>query len=753
MFVAWGPELGFIYNDAYAEILAGKHPAAFGERFQDIWAEIWDDIWPLVQKAMAGEATWQENLPLVMNRRGFDEQTWFTFSYSSVRDATGEVMGMFCAVAETTAQVLAETALRESEAKAAAITNSIDQMIWSTRPDGFHDFYNQRWYEYTGVPQGSTDGEAWNGMFHPDDQEEAWSRWRHCLETGEPYHIEYRLRHRSGQYRWVLGRAQPVRDADGAILRWYGTCTDIDDMVAAREILARSREELEQLVEERTEERNQLWSATNLLVAVVAFDSTIREVNPAWAALLGWPQAEIVERSYTQFIHPDDVEGSRVWADKLAEGESGEFENRYLSKDGTYRWIAWSVTASKGAFHCIGRDIHRQKEQAEALRAAEEALRQAQKMEAVGHLTGGIAHDFNNMLSIVMGSLDLLKRRMVEIDPRAKRYLEAATDGARRAALLTQRLLAFSRQQPLNPQPIDINKLVSGMSEFIRGSLGSDVRLETVLGAGVWRIAADANQLENVLLNLAVNARDAMPDGGRLTIETHNAHLDDRYVASEPGTLAGQYVLIAVTDTGSGMPADVIAKAFDPFFTTKAVGKGTGLGLSQVYGFVKQSGGHVKIYSEPGEGTTFKVYLPRLVGSEEPAFKEKAVASLPNGDRQELILVVEDEPAVRQFSVDALTELGYRVIEAEGAKVALQLLDENPQVRLLFTDIVMPDTNGAKLSEEALRRRGDLKVLFTTGYTPNAVLHNRLVNDGVAVLGKPFTIEELAAKVREVLDT
>ncbi|MBS0640783.1 MAG: PAS domain-containing protein [Proteobacteria bacterium] len=753
MFVAWGPGLGFIYNDAYAEILGNKHPAAFGARFHDIWAEIWDDIWPLIQRAMAGEATWQENLPLVMNRRGYDEQTWFTFSYSPVRDDTGVVAGMFCAVAETTGQVLAEVALRESEAKAAAITNSIEQMIWSTRPDGFHDFYNQRWYEFTGVPVGSTDGEAWNGMFHPDDQERAWSVWRRSLETGEPYQIEYRLRHRSGQYRWVLGRAQPVRDADGVITRWYGTCTDIDDMVAAREVLARSREDLERLIHARTAERNRLWNLTNLLVAVVGYDSTIREVNPAWPALLGWSQAEMVGRSYTQFVHPDDVEGSRIWADTLASvGEAGEFENRYRGKDGSYRWIAWSVTASEGAFHCIGRDITEQKAQAEALFAAEEALRQAQKMEAVGQLTGGIAHDFNNMLAVVIGSLDLLKRRMPEADPRSRRYVQAASDGARRAAQLTQRLLAFSRQQPLDPKPVDVNKLVAGMSEFIRGSLGSDIRLETVLASGIWRTNADPNQLENVLLNLAVNARDAMPDGGRLTIETHNAHLDARYAANHFGIQPGQYVLIAVTDTGLGMPEDIIAKAFDPFFTTKAVGKGTGLGLSQVYGFVKQSGGHVKIYSEPGQGTTIKVYLPRLIGSADAHVEEEDVAEPPNGDSQEVILIVEDEPAVRQFSADALTELGYRVLEADGAKTALQLLDDHPEIALMFTDIVMPDVNGVKLSEAARRRRPGLKVLFTTGYTPNAVLHNRVVDASVDMLGKPFTLEELAAKVRDVLD-
>ena len=386
------------------------------------------------------------------------------------------------------------------------------------------------------------------------------------------------------------------------------------------------------------------------------------------------------------------------------------------------------------------------------LEQAQEALRQAQKMEAVGQLTGGIAHDFNNMLAVVIGSLDLLGRRLGTGDPRAKRYVDAAADGARRAASLTQRLLAFSRQQPLQPEPIDANKLVTGMSHLIRGSLGSDVRLETVLAAGGWRIHADPNQLENVLLNLAVNARDAMPGGGRLTIETQNAHIDARYAAGNPGVPAGQYVLVAVTDTGSGMPPEVIAKAFDPFFTTKEVGKGTGLGLSQVYGFVKQSGGHVKIYSEPGQGTTVKVYLPRLMGADHERPDHEISSDLPLGESEEVILVVEDEPAVRQFSVDALTELGYRVVEADGAAAALHLLDAHPEITLLFTDVVMPDINGRKLADEVLKRRPGLKVLFTTGYTRNAVVHNGVLDAGVELIGKPFTVEELAAKVRDVLD-
>ena len=290
------------------------------------------------------------------------------------------------------------------------------------------------------------------------------------------------------------------------------------------------------------------------------------------------------------------------------------------------------------------------------------------------------------------------------------------------------------------------------MSELLRHSLGTDVQLETVLAGGLWQSHIDPNQLENAILNLAVNARDAMPEGGRLTIETANCHLDERYAANNLGVPAGQYVMIAVTDTGTGMSPAVIAKAFDPFFTTKEVGRGTGLGLSQVYGFVKQSGGHVKIYSELGQGTTVKVYLPRLSATAAQDVSDQTAPGLAMGDLQDTILVVEDEPAVRRFSVEALSELGYRVLEADGAVAALRLLDAHPEISLLFTDVVMPETNGRKLADEALRRRPDLKVLFTTGYTRNAVVHNGVLDADVELIGKPFTVEDLAIKVRQVLD-
>ena len=551
----------------------------------------------------------------------------------------GEFLGMIGVNVDVTEIREAEQAQAESEARFRGITNSIDQMIWSTLPDGYHDFYNDRWYEFTGVPYGSTDGDAWNNMFHPDDRERAWGVWRYSLDTGEPYHIEYRLRHRSGQYRWVLGRAQAVREESGRIVRWFGTCTDIQEIVEAREVLARSREDLEAAVAERT--------------------------------------AKLMD----------------------AEGQ----------------------------------------------------LRQSQKMEAIGQLTGGIAHDFNNMLAVIMGGLNLLQRRLARGDTDVGRYIDGAMEGARRAASLTSRLLAFSRQQQLAPEQIDANKLVQGMTDLLSRTLGEAIKVETVLSAGLWRTMADVNQLESAILNLAVNARDAMENGGRLTIETANVHVDDAY-GREHDLAPGQYVQICVTDTGAGMTPEVIAKAFDPFFTTKAVGKGTGLGLSQVFGFIRQSGGHVRIYSEIGVGTTVKIYLPRNYSEAAPAERRQLRGDVPAGTG-EIVLVVEDEERVRAFSIDSLRELGYRIVEASSPAEALRIIEAGHPVSLLFTDVVMPGMNGRQLVDAVLAKRPGLKVLYTTGYTRNAVVHNGVLDPGTNLLVKPFTIEQLAAKVRQVLDS
>jgi len=407
-----------------------------------------------------------------------------------------------------------------------------------------------------------------------------------------------------------------------------------------------------------------------------------------------------------------------------------------------------SLIIARDALAKANEDLIREAQERERL---SDQLRQAQKMEAVGQLTGGIAHDFNNMLAIVIGSLNLLKKRIDrgEMADVAK-LMDSALEGAGRAARLTSRLLAFSRQQALMPEPIDPNRFVSGLADLLRRTLGEAIQIEIVLADGLWKTHTDPNQLENAILNLCINARDAMPEGGKLTIETENAHLDEHYAAQHVDASAGSYVLIAVTDSGIGMPPDVVSRAFDPFFTTKEVGKGTGLGLSQVFGFVKQSGGHIKIYSEVGHGTSVKLYLPRFDGTE--LAPEAAQISRAAGHPHETVLVVEDEEQVRTLTVSCLRELGYTVHHADSAATALKILDANPAIALLFTDIVMPEINGRKLADEAIRRWPDLKILFTTGYTRNAIVHNGVLDPGVHLISKPFTLDQLASKVRDILD-
>jgi PAS domain S-box-containing protein len=494
--------------------------------------------------------------------------------------------------------------------------------------------------------------------------------------------------------------------------------------------------------------------------------------------------------------HPDGrpVEGAEYPLARALAGEARpSLKLRYRRGDGTLIWIhtvgapirdaAGQVTGAVCAFLDVDEserareerarfaqrlelEVHertselevalaRLRAEAESRASVEEQLRQSQKMEAVGRLTGGIAHDFNNLLTVVIGSLDLLRRRLG--DPRQLRYVDNALDGASRAATLTQRLLAFSRQQPLAPRPLDANRLVKSMGELLHRTLGEQVEVETALAGGLWQANVDPNQLESALLNLAVNARDAMEAAKgprRLTIETANVYLDNAYAAAQPELTPGQYVMIAVTDTGSGMAPDIAERAFEPFFTTKPIGKGTGLGLSQVHGFVKQSGGHVAIHSDPwsgpGHGTTIKLYLPRYRTELEEAVHVSAHPPSPGDQPGGLVLFVEDQEGVRRFGAEALRDLGYGVLEAADAPTALRLLDANSDVALLLTDVVLPGMDGHRLAGEARRRRPALRVLFTTGYATNAIVPNGQAAAGMDFVVKPFTIAALAAKLREV---
>jgi PAS domain S-box-containing protein len=514
--------------------------------------------------------------------------------------------------------------------------------------------------------------------------------------------------------------------------------------------------------------------------------------NRVFQAFTGKSDNQLLGAGWLETLHPQDrAQAAQGWADAWQTGKSFDAEYRFHHHADGHRvfivratpvsdaegailqWVGTCIDTqelvdARNSLECVNAELETRvaertgqlqnalsnlESEAATRQSAEAQVRQMQKLESIGQLTGGIAHDFNNMLAIVIGSLDLAKRRLTEDPARALKGIENAEEGARRAAQLTSRLLAYSRQQTLEPEILNVNKLVSSMSELLRRTIGEAVRVETVLAGGLWNTLADAAELESAIVNLCVNARDAMPDGGKLTIETANTHLDDAYAAGYPGVTPGQYVLIAVSDTGTGMPPEVVERAFDPFYTTKGVGKGTGLGLSQVYGFVRQSGGHVKIYSESGEGTTVKIYLLRNVGTQSITPAETMLRDeLPRAKDGEVILVVEDEEAVRHMAVDVLRDLGYVVVQASDANQAIEVLVVQPNISLLFTDIVMPNMNGRLLADEALKMKPDIKVLFTTGYTRNAVVHNGTLDAGVAFLPKPFTVPELAVKIRNVLD-
>ncbi len=502
-------------------------------------------------------------------------------------------------------------------------------------------------------------------------------------------------------------------------------------------------------------DRARLWALARDPFLVADRDGTWLAASPAWTDILGWSEAELIGRTSEWMEHPDDLAKTRGELAALAQGmPTARFENRFRAKDGSYRNFSWTAVPENNLIYCVARDVTEQRAHARALADAEDALRQAQKMETLGQLTGGVAHDFNNLLQIVTGNLELLQRGLPEDQARLRRAADNAMAGAERAALLTQRLLAFSRRQPLAPERIDPNRLVSGMSDLLNRTLGETIEVETIQSARIWPVEIDVNQMENALLNLAVNARDAMPDGGKLTIEVANTHIDEDYAAQEAEVSPGQYVLISVSDTGQGMDEDVLSHAIEPFFTTKEVGRGTGLGLSMVYGFIKQSGGHIRVYSERGHGTTVKIYLPRFYGPLPDNDTGTVSRATPVCGGDETVLVCEDDDKVRAYTVDVLKELGYRVMEADNGAAALQALETASEpIDLLFTDVILPGgMTGADIAQQARAQQPGLRILFATGYARNAIIHHGRLDPGVELLTKPFTYAELATKVREMLD-
>lgn len=514
------------------------------------------------------------------------------------------------------------------------------------------------------------------------------------------------------------------------------------------EALERLNETLEAQVEERTRERDRIWKFSRDMLGVANASGVWLSINPSWSSTLGWSEAELLGKTSEWMEHPDDRTKTREEVTDLAGGRPTlDFENRFRCKDGSYRWLSWTAVPEDGLLYCVARDVTLDKQRQDALAQAHEALRHSQKMEAVGNLTGGVAHDFNNLLQVIGGNLQLLAKDVAG-NEKAEQRLRNALAGVSRGSKLASQLLAFGRRQPLAPRVINLGRFARNMDDMLRRALGDGIEIETVVSGGLWNTLADPFQIENAVLNLAINARDAMGGHGKLTIEAGNASLDDSY-ADRHNISAGQYVMLAVTDTGCGMPPEVIEQAFEPFFTTKPEGRGTGLGLSMVYGFVKQSNGHIKIYSELGHGTTIRVYLPRVRQAEDIATH---IDTGPIVGGTETILVVEDDEEVRSTVVEMLSELGYRVLRASDAQGALAIVESGIPIDILFTDVVMPGPlRSPEMARKTQERLPNIAVLFTSGYTDNAIVHGGRLDDGIDLLSKPYTREELARKVRHVL--
>ncbi|MES2632085.1 MAG: PAS domain S-box protein [Pseudomonadota bacterium] len=598
--------------------------------------------------------------------------------------------------------------------------------------DGRFEDINPAWLDTFGWTEQEVKGSRYSDFVHPEDLA-ATDAALHALRRGEPVlRFENRYRGKDGSYRW---------------LSWVAVPEGSTYLCSARDI---THEKL------ASEERDRLWALSEDMLARADYEGKMSAVNPAWTAVLGFSQRELLSRPYADFMHPDDT---GVTLGALASmGQTGRptrFENRILSADGNYKPIGWTVSPEPDGrnFIAVGRDLSDYKARERELIQAQEALRQAQKMEAVGQLTGGIAHDFNNLLNAISINLEMLSRRMAlgQFDATEK-YVNMALGAVRRGATLTQRLLAFSRRQTLDPQPVDVYQLVTGIEDMIRHTAGPEVNVEVQGEPGLWSINVDPSQLENSLLNLCINARDAMlPHGGLLRITADNQVLD----AGNARALdlpAGDYVSVSVIDTGAGMPPDVMARAFDPFFTTKPLGQGTGLGLSMVYGFVRQSGGHVQAQSQPGNGTTMCMYFPRHDGmvreAETPAASELNVST--DGD---VILLIDDEETLRVVVAEVLGLGGYQVLQAPDGPSGMEILRSGARVDLLITDVGLPNgMNGRQVADAARVVRPGLKVLFITGYAENAAVGNGLLDPGMHVLTKPFDMAALSTRVEELLE-
>ena len=796
MYLVWGEDLISFYNDAYRPMLGYRAPHAMGTPFRILWGSIWDEISPLVDVALSGRVAQVTDMRLDLSREGRPEEAYWSFSYSPVYDDQGRIAGMICVTGETTDRVLAERRQCDADERLDLALNSgahVGLWDWDVLTDSVRS--DRRFAAMYGVDPvaaeaGMPIAEFFQGI-HPEDRVRVEAEIAAAMagtgegDTAGRFASEYRLVQADGAIHWVSARGRCITDDTGRCVRFPGVSFDISDRIAVEQQL-RDSEARAQLNAERV----QLALEAGAIIGTWFWDLptdrfTVDEPFARHFGLdpvLGHHGLNLTEVG--ELVHPDDRPGlSEAVQDAIARGGPYAHQYRVRRHDGRYHWVEaigrvdhapdGTPLQFPGVMIDVGlrRALEAERDTAIAeLRAltdelerrvadrtaelmrAEEALRQSHKMEAVGQLTGGLAHDFNNLLAGISGSLELMalrlaQGRVADVD----RYMDAAQGATRRAAALTHRLLAFSRRQTLAPRPTDITALVSGMTDLIRRTVGPGITLETQGHDNLWTVLVDAPQLENALLNLCINARDAMPDGGRITIQMANRDLDEDN-ARFGDIPDGEYLVLCVTDTGIGMTPDVIEKAFDPFFTTKPLGQGTGLGLSMIYGFAKQPGGQVRIQSTPGEGTTVHLYLPRHHGpAEQDRIDRTALPDEPLG-AGETVLVVDDESTVRLMIADVLRDMGYRVIEAADSPAGLAMLRSEQRIDLLVTDVGLPGgMNGRQLAEAGRELRHELNVMFITGYAESAVLNSGHLSAGMQLLTKPFTVDALVMGVQAAM--
>jgi PAS domain S-box-containing protein len=679
------------------------------------------------------------------------------FTASPVLDDDGTPIGTVIEARNIAEELARDAEAREIEARLRALTDNLPAgMVYqvSTGIDG-----SERRFLYvsgsherlTGVPAEAVlaDPSIPYHLVVPEDRPAMAAAEAEAIRLVQPFDVQARFRRADGEIRWCRIISAPREQPDGSLI-WDGLQIDTTDQKRAEHALRASEERLRELndtleaqVEERTADRDRMWRLSTDIMLVGRFDGTINSVNPAWTTLLGWGQTELVGSNFMALVHPDDQESTLAEMGKLGEGATTfRFENRYKARDGSYRWLSWTAVPGADLIHAVGRDVTVEKERRTELESAQEALRQAQKMEAMGQLTGGVAHDFNNLLTPIVGSLDMLVRRGLGSE-RERRLIDGALQSAERAKTLVQRLLAFARRQPLQPQAVDLKRLVGGMADLISSTSGPNVQVRVDLPDDLPPATADANQVEMAVLNLAVNARDAMPDGGILTISAARQSVGPDQRSPLP---RGHYVRLSVSDTGIGMDEETLARAVEPFFSTKGIGKGTGLGLSMVHGLALQLGGGLTIDSTLGQGTSVDLWLP--ISSHQVEGDDRVVEMPPAPRGLGTALLVDDEDLVRMSTADMLMDLGYEVAEASSAEEALRLLEAGLQPNLLVTDHLMPGMNGAELARHVSAQRPGLPVLIVSGYA-----EAEGVAPGLARLTKPFRNAELAASLAALTAT